>query len=349
VVPRIGDMPIARFTKAVWLEGHPIVPKGRYGGAPAPTALADQNKVGFRELWAGDKHRRFSTAEQLLSFMQRAVDSAIHHDPPYRDGPNPLDWHSLKHDLPDRTRVHKVEHRKSLPYTDTPRFMAAVRSYEDRSVRARGHPTRALWVEFITLTGVRLSEARLATWSEMKGLEGRHPVWEVPPEHHKIGFITDKPHLLPISKPMLKVLAEMARRYPKHKPTDLVFPSPYDGHDPRSRKRGVRPFNEGSANTFIQDALKWDVHITAHGFRSTFTDWADKNYPEALIDLQVGHLPKGKVAQAYRQDPHLEARRLMMEEWGKFCELPPAGAKVEKIAEAGAEIKQFRPKNRRTA
>src|SRR5262249_53264492 len=84
-------------------------------------------------------------------------------------------------------------------------------------------------------------------------------------------------------------------------------------------------FNAGSLNDFLQKRLKWELHITWHGFRSTLTDWGKANgYPMELIDLQVGHIPHGKVAQAYQRDPLVEQRRPMMEEWGKFCGLPPA-------------------------
>jgi integrase len=297
VLCKIGDMPIATVTRNHCLD-----------------------TIGLRKLWES-KH---GTAEQLLSYLQRMFSLAIEEG--YCGNPkpsNPLDWEGLKHVLPDRKRVHKIEHHPALRYQDAGRFMRDLRAYKDRSVRKTGHPARALWLEFVVLTGVRVSEARLATWSEVRGLNTPNPVWVVPAAHHKIGHITEKPHEIPVTKPMLAILDEMRRRHGDN-PNSLVFPSPY------GLKHGKpRPFDVGSANTFIKGCLKWNVHITAHGFRSCVTDWAIANgYPEGLVDLQVGHLPRGKVAQAYRRDPLTEARRPMMEAWGVHCATPPVADNV---------------------
>jgi integrase len=298
VLKVIGDMPIAKVTRNHVLD-----------------------VVGLRRLW----ETRHKSGVTLLSILTRMFSLAIErgycgHPKP----PNPLDWEGLKHVLPDPKRVHKVKHRASLRYQDTPRFMQALRRYKDRSVRNKGHPTRALWLEFVVLSGVRLSEARLATWSEMQGLDGLYPVWVVPVDHHKIGNSghTDEPHIIPLTKPMVAVLHEMRRRHGSN-PNALVFPSPY------GLKHGKpRPFDVGSANTFIKGCLQWDMHVTAHGFRSTFTDWAraqSRGWHD-LIEEQVGHVRGAKVQRAYRHDPLTEQRRPMMELWGEFCAMPPPAA-----------------------
>jgi integrase len=73
--------------------------------------------------------------------------------------------------------VHKVEHQPSLPYREVGRFLQAVRAYEDKigwgRRRVGGHPTVALYLEFVVLTGVRISEARLATWDEIDEKKSR--------------------------------------------------------------------------------------------------------------------------------------------------------------------------------
>jgi integrase len=286
------------------------------------------DKVGLRQMWTETN----PTAVILHMHLKRTFDLAIAEK--YFVGPNPAEWvNHLEHILPAAKDVHRVKHHPSLSYQDVARFLADVRKYEDRSVRSTGHPTRALWVEFVVLTGVRVSEARLATWDEFEGLDGPSPIWIVPPDHHKIGTITDKPHVMPVTKPMLAVLREMEKRQRGREAGQLVFPSPYESKDPRSkRRREVRPFDVGSANTFIKSALRWEVDITTHGFRTTLTDWATANGWGHLVDLQVGHLPQGKVAQAYRNDPLVEARRPMMEAWGMHCALPPSGAAVVSIS-----------------
>jgi integrase len=56
-----------------------------------------------------------------------------------------------------------------------------------RAIRYEGHwhnlvPVPACLIEFIALTGARLSEVRLAQWKEF---DREQMIWTVPPEHKK--------------------------------------------------------------------------------------------------------------------------------------------------------------------
>lgn len=272
------------------------------------TPAVIRDKTGLGEMW--DKQR--PSAIQLHSHLKRVFSMA---KVECGLASNPAAWKdNLEHLLSDS--VHKVEHRASLPYTEVGRFLAAVRGYEDRSARKTGRTNVSLWLEFVVLTGVRISEVRLAQWKEFD-LAGM--VWNVPPEHRKTGFITGEVRRIPITKPMMAVLEEMQRRRTNHSPDALAFPSPY----------GNQPFAVGTIARFIRLALKWPAEIDAHGFRTTLNDWRRANssrYSKELIDEQLDHKPKGKVDQAYADDDLLEQRRPMMEAWGAFCERtePPA-------------------------
>jgi integrase len=61
--------------------------------------------------------------------------------------------------------------------------------------------------------------------------------------------------------------------------------------------------------------------ITAHGFRSTFRDWAAEatNYPHELAEMALAHAVGNKVEAAYRRGDMLDKRLGMMDEWAKFC------------------------------
>ena len=73
----------------------------------------------------------------------------------------------------------------------------------------------------------------------------------------------------------------------------------------------------------ITKTLKWDPPITAHGFRTTLTQWCNANgYAPRLINRQLDHVVGGKVARAYDRDPSIEERRLMMRMWGEYCSRP---------------------------
>jgi integrase len=274
----IGEMPVAMVTTTVI-----------------------RDKVGLGKLW--DEKR--PSAIQLHSHLKRIFSMA---KVECGLASNPAAWvDNLEHLLSDTP--HKVEHHAALAYKDVPKFLEAVRNYEDHSCRKTGRTTNSYWLEFVILTGVRVSEVRHATWSEIDYTE---MVWNVPPGHRKTGYKTGLIRAVPITKPMLCVLKEMERRHPDRSPGDLVFSSPSGGK-----------FNENTVARFVRTSLKWPTKVTPHGFRSSLNDWRRANgYPKELIDVQLDHLPDGKVEQAYTRDDLMPERRKMMEAWGAFCDRP---------------------------
>ena len=62
--------------------------------------------------------------------------------------------------------------------------------------------------------------------------------------------------------------------------------------------------------------------ITAHGFRSTFSDWASEVSPfsSELRETALAHTIGNKAEAAYRRGDALEKRRAMMEAWAQWCE-----------------------------
>jgi integrase len=57
---------------------------------------------------------------------------------------------------------------------------------------------------------------------------------------------------------------------------------------------------------------------TAHGFRSSFRDWAsENNYPRDHAERALAHTIKNAVEAAYHRTDLLEQRRVMMEDWAK--------------------------------
>ena len=64
--------------------------------------------------------------------------------------------------------------------------------------------------------------------------------------------------------------------------------------------------------------------LTAHGFRSTFKDWAAEStaYPAELSEMALAHTIGSKVEAAYRRGDLFEKRRRLMADWGHFCSTP---------------------------
>ena len=61
--------------------------------------------------------------------------------------------------------------------------------------------------------------------------------------------------------------------------------------------------------------------ITAHGFRSTFRDWAAErtNYPREVAEMALGHVISDAVEAAYRRGDLFQKRQRLMGEWARFC------------------------------
>ena len=61
--------------------------------------------------------------------------------------------------------------------------------------------------------------------------------------------------------------------------------------------------------------------FTAHGFRSTFSDWASEvsSYDGELHETALAHTIKNKAERVYRRGDALEKRREMMEAWASYC------------------------------
>jgi integrase len=65
-----------------------------------------------------------------------------------------------------------------------------------------------------------------------------------------------------------------------------------------------------------------EYQITAHGFRSTFKDWAIEHtdYPDEISELALAHVNSDKSRAAYARSGAFEKCRKLMEEWTKYCE-----------------------------
>jgi integrase len=279
--------------------------------------ILDDAYVGFNKLWT-DKH---GTAKALRILLNGIFEFAVAKG--YR-GDSPVASVRLRRLLRRSRDVHTVTHRASLPYQTIPLFMATLRTWKDPSKRQYGHTIMALLIEMIVLTGVRMSEARLAEWREF---DLENMIWTVPWQHLKMGKFHKKDRPVPITPQMLAVLQQMREKSIDQSPTALVFPSPYGG-----------PYNRTSCVNFLDKTLKWTPKITTHGFRSTLRDWCRVNkHDDLLWKIQADHASGDKSDQAYgTQSAVFEQRRQMMTAYGKFCDrpTPAAGTNVAQINEA---------------
>jgi integrase len=203
---------------------------------------------------------------------------------------NPARWKNNLDKLLRDTAV--VKHHEALPYDELPGFMVKLRDRQTVAARA---------LEFAILTATRSCEAMGARWDEIDG-----DVWTIPPERRKLkpGEPRD-PHVVPLSPGALEVINSMPRV------SDFIFVSP-DGR--RSGKQIGR-------DSFKDTLAALGVDATAHGFRSTFTDWAaDRtNYAWEVREKCLAHAIPSKIEKAYRRGEMLDKRRRLITAWAAFC------------------------------
>ena len=67
-------------------------------------------------------------------------------------------------------------------------------------------------------------------------------------------------------------------------------------------------------------------HVTAHGFRSTFRDWAgdETHFAREVAEAALAHKVGDAVERAYRRGSALEKRRQLMQAWSHYCSKPKA-------------------------
>ncbi|SAK84736.1 phage integrase [Caballeronia catudaia] len=91
----------------------------------------------------------------------------------------------------------------------------------------------------------------------------------------------------------------------------LVFPAP----------RGKVPSDMVLTSFLRRVEAKSDTSrriATAHGFRSSFRDWASEHcYARDLAERALAHTVANKVEAAYHRTDLLEQRRPLMEAWAK--------------------------------
>lgn len=230
-----------------------------------------------------------TTAKRLRERIKIVMDYA--RVKKHCSGENPAAWAgNLEHEL----TVPVVWQRRQpwMPYEEVPAFIASLRQREATTARA---------LEFLILTAVRAGNVRLAEWKQFD-LEAR--VWNIPGEQMKSGL----PHRVPLTTRMLELIEEMS---PDPAGRDgLVFPGGKPG----------APLSDMSFNALMNRRMGLD-NVTAHGFRSSFRQWAGArtSFPWDVAEAALAHKVGSKVERAYWDGDAFEKRRHMMEAWEAFC------------------------------
>jgi integrase len=240
------------------------------------------------------------TASRLRGRIEAVLDWASVRG--YRKGENPARWRGhLDKLLPARSKVRQVEHHAALPYADMPDFMLGLRGQEGIAARA---------LEFLILTAARTGEVIAAQWGEF---DFTKKVWIVPAVRMK----ARREHRVPLADPAVDLLKHLH----EIRESDFILPG---------GKKG-QPLSNMAMLALLKRMGRGE--LTAHGFRSSFRDWAAErtSFPREVAEMALAHTVGDKVEAAYRRGDLFAKRRQLMEAWARFCGTPRIQAEVVPI------------------
>jgi integrase len=176
----------------------------------------------------------------------------------------------------------------ALPYGQVPALMAALKPKTG---------VAALALRMLILCASRSGEIRDAKWAEV---DLDRAVWTIPAERMK----TRKPHRVPLSPQALAVLEE-AKAIGRG--ADHIFPN----------GKGVALSDMALTKTLRDMGMA----CTAHGFRSSFRDWAAEQTSAAgeIAEAALAHAVPNAVEAAYKRTDFFDLRRDLMNAWGRFA------------------------------
>lgn len=189
----------------------------------------------------------------------------------------------------------RVVHHPAMPWRDLPGFFQT-------EFREKPSSSTRLMLEFLILTAARSGEVRGMCWNEID-LQKR--IWTVPAERMKAKVA----HRVPLTQRACEILANLSAE----DRDALVF-----------QTRKGTAFSDMALTKLLRDAgAQSDTPgriATAHGFRSSFRDWASENgYSRDLAEKALAHTIKNATEAAYHRTDLLEQRRAMMEAWETHC------------------------------
>ena len=240
----------------------------------------------LRPIWA----TKPETASRVRQRIEAVLDYATAMKA--RTSDNPAKWKgNLAHLLPPPSKVKQVEHHAALDWRQAPTFMAELAKREGSAAKA---------LAFATLTAARSGEVRGMTWGEVDDADS---AWTVPAERIKAG----KEHRVPLSTAARALLGN------RGDDGALVFPAPSDE---------TKSLTDMTLTKVLRRMARGD--LTAHGFRSTFRDWAGETtaHPREVIEAALAHRLKDKAKAAYARGDLFVKRRKLMGDWAVFLTKP---------------------------
>ena len=285
----------AQWTSTLTTYAFPMIGKLSVGEVDA-----DAIERVLKPIWI----EKNETATRLRGRIESVLDYAKAKG--WRSGDNPARWkESLKHRLPNMSRIRRTKHHPALPWQRLPEYMAELRKMESVSSKA---------LLFVILNASRSGEVRGGRWNE---IDFDQAVWIVPANRMK----SKREHRVPLSKAAIEILN--AVKPLKRGPESFIFPSVRNATSLSDMAlselvRGMNEVDEGQKPPWVSQEGK---PIVVHGFRSTFRDWCEEatSTPHAVSEAALAHVVSNKVEAAYRRTDLFDKRRILMQQWAAHC------------------------------
>lgn len=252
----------------------------------------------LKPIWSS----KAETASRVRNRIELVLDAAKARG--LREGENPARWRGhLDKLLPSSSKAKRTQNHPALPYSELSRFIEALNSIEGQSAYA---------LKMTILTACRTSEVLAANWSE---IDLKVKLWSIPAERMKAGRV----HTVPLSDTVINLLQGL----PRFSNSSLLFPGARKGR-PISNMAMLMTLRRMDAKDLEDGGKGWrdsgDRVITAHGFRSTFRDWAAEqtNYAREVCEMSLAHVVANGAEAAYWRSDLLEKRRALMDDWANF-------------------------------
>jgi integrase len=271
-----------------------------FGDLPVGEVATEHVLAALEPIWRAKPE----TATRVRGRIESVLDYAAARE--WRTGENPARWRGhLANLLPARGKVAPVEHHAALPWHEIGAFLPLLEAQAGVSAKA---------LHFLILTAARSGEVLGARWGE---LDLAAKVWTVPAARMKAG----REHRVPLSAPALAILTEMRALRRVDAAEAFVFPGAAEG----------RPLSIMAMAMVLRRMKRGD--LTVHGFRSTFRDWVGEATvtPREVAEAALAHTLADKTEAAYARGDLFAKRVRLMEDWAKFCRLPPRPPNVKSL------------------
>lgn len=195
------------------------------------------------------------------------------------------------------SKRHRVDHHPAVPWRSLPEV------YSRKIAQGKVSDTK-LMLEILILTAARSGEIRLMVWDE---IDFEKEIWTISASRMKAKVA----HRVPLTSRVIEILR--FKQQNAFTNSSLVF----------SSRKGA-PYSDMALTKFLRDQqVESDTPnriATAHGFRSTFRDWASENgYPRDVAERALAHTIGNATEAAYHRTDLLDKRRGMMAAWERYA------------------------------